>query len=224
MKLAYADIEPLLNFEENNAIALVLENTGQFRNFVFDLHGQLENKSEKMVLSDKNKTMPWTKNVGAAFSLEDLNINNKKSLAKLYEKLVANATAEDLYPITLQLRQQINNYAFELLQSEQLPLFFNTEFSLQELLKAIDIKFESDMRDIGSNIANFIDVQREFLNVKLLVLVNLKSYFTTDELEDIYRHAEYRNLHLLLVENHMSEKIKGEKLVLIDKDLCLVYN
>ena len=55
---------------------------------------------------------------------------------------------------------------------------------------------------------------------QVLFLVNLKTMLLPEELSLLYREAELCGWNLFLFENSERPKLRGEKIRIIDRDLC----
>ena len=67
-------------------------------------------------------------------------------------------------------------------------------------------------------------VVNEFLGISSFVAVNLKSFLSFDELDELYKAIQYKKLNLFLLENKTQERYSAvEKLYIMDLDLCSIY-
>ena len=60
----------------------------------------------------------------------------------------------------------------------------------------------------------------QILRKRLFVFVNLKSFLSQGELSKLYEFAFYEKLNLLLIEGISRDKLDGERIVIIDDQLC----
>lgn len=62
---------------------------------------------------------------------------------------------------------------------------------------------------------------RRWVPLDLVIFLNLKLYISETDLENIYKHIIYNKFNVLLIESSCPEnKLKYEKIKIIDKDLC----
>ena len=67
-------------------------------------------------------------------------------------------------------------------------------------------------------------ITQSFLKRSCFIFIGLKQYLTQDELEELYKVAQYRKIRIMLFENRQPELNKAkETLWLIDKDYCEIY-
>ena len=56
------------------------------------------------------------------------------------------------------------------------------------------------------------------------MLVNAKSFFSSEELAQLYQMTQYLKMHLLMLESHTSNPIHPfENVILFDADLCELH-
>ena len=85
----------------------------------------------------------------------------------------------------------------------------------------MDVRFDENDTTLLERVSAYIDLCNNFLKLKLLVFVNLRSYLSDKELEELYNQVRYYNIKLLLVEHYLtSPALPQEKVLVVDKDLC----
>lgn len=93
------------------------------------------------------------------------------------------------------------------------------EKPFEEVLKLFSVSVVQSREDIYEKMLNFIEIVGRLHLVKLLVFVNVKSFFDEKQLAEIYKMATYREVSLLLIDNKIyGKKIAEETLLAIDKD------
>ena len=99
----------------------------------------------------------------------------------------------------------------------------NQEGNVTDLFKQLDVKFETNPENLLEKLIDYICVISEVFGKKVFVLVNMKSYFTKDELNMLYKKMFYEKIYLLLIENHdNNDIIEEERVTIIDKDMCVI--
>ena len=79
------------------------------------------------------------------------------------------------------------------------------ELEISEILKLYNLKIDP------INIISTLQI------AKILVLPNLKTYLSEDELVALYKYSLYNNVKLLLIERYNTKKLEYEKTMLIDE-------
>ena len=63
-------------------------------------------------------------------------------------------------------------------------------------------------------------VSISILHIRVLVFVNLRSYLTDEQIQELMEEALRQQIYVVLVENSQKNCIEGEKRYIIDKDMC----
>ena len=71
-------------------------------------------------------------------------------------------------------------------------------------------------------LAEYLKLLHQLCKIQVIIFVNLKTYFSQDELEELYKFAFYEKLFLVLIENREKPKLKEEKVCIIDADGCII--
>lgn len=66
----------------------------------------------------------------------------------------------------------------------------------------------------------YVDALVEFCDIKIIVLINVKSYLNREEFFELFKHARYMQVPLFCIESHETYKLEEEKITIIDCDLC----
>ena len=62
----------------------------------------------------------------------------------------------------------------------------------------------------------------QICHIRSFVCVNLKSFFSKEELKYLYEFAVYEKINIIVIESIQSEALIGEKGWILDKDLCII--
>lgn len=222
MKLVYTELEKQLIFQENRVKVLIIENKLLFRKMIDDFNKQVNGAEGAFTLSADDKILRLDKEAAFVLNPFNLEINSRKALTGLYNELGKLGMNEEYYLKTCRIKGQIAEYIYDLLSQVDYTLKVQDDFCLQNLFKAIEMEFETGDGDFLEKLVYFMDVCCKFQRVKILAFVNLKTYFTDDELKELYKEAFYRKLNLLLFENSIDDELLEEDISIVDGDLCLV--
>ena len=62
---------------------------------------------------------------------------------------------------------------------------------------------------------------KQICNVDIVFVLNLKQYFSTEDLREIYKHCFYTKMYLINLEGVKSDSIESDRYIIIDKrSLC----
>jgi CRISPR type II-A-associated protein Csn2 len=221
MKLNNADYNLLFDMKENQINVLVVENQHAFSDIVSSLYFQCQGGEGHFILSDANKALKIANEAEILLDLFSLDFNNRKILGKLYAEL------DDIGKDYIQEKENINasivqNLDEIILKSRYDHLDFQIDLQWTELFKLYKVKIEQDFENLLEKLIEYMKVLVYVCNISVLILVNTKAYFDSEEQKQIYEMANLLKLQLVLIESRESMSISEEKVYIIDKDLCLI--
>ena len=175
-------------------------------------------ESNEIFLLDNNENeLNMGKEMYMIFDLFNIDYNSKKIISKIYEIISENIKKNQDHEIeneTIKLRnyiiQEINELPFEFVMKKELEI--------SEILKLYNLKIDPiNYTSILERAELLIDIISTLQIAKILVLPNLKTYLSEDELVALYKYSLYNNVKLLLIERYNTKKLKYEKTMLIDE-------
>ena len=92
-----------------------------------------------------------------------------------------------------------------------------------EHVTAVGIQLDSGNEEtLFERIAIYIKIMAELLKKKLVILVNSRSYLTSDQIDQIAELCMYSEVGLLLIENVQRDFSKKRNYCIIDCDECCI--
>lgn len=150
-----------------------------------------------------------------------IDCNERKIQQKLYQELVDEmnvAMVEDI----IHLQGEIISYLEKLIKRVPYPLDFDVEENMAGLLKLCHVEIDDQGEILVEKIMSYIKALKQFCNVNIIFFVNLKSYLSQQELEELYKFTFYEKISLILLENSAKEKLENESICVWDRDLCII--
>lgn len=220
MRLAHPELETVLKLDEADAVpSLVIENRRFFREFLQDIYDQLEGKDGKTVLSQADKPVPFSKNAELIDSVTGFSVNQKGVLNKILAALEKDAVCGEHYMRTCELLQAMEEYVFSLTQDFTADLICG-KLGIASVLKGVGLTVNEEGSGTLERFLDYMELVREFDREKLFIFVNLRSYFTDEELIPFLETALAHEYRLLLIDGAANERLPMEKRLTIDSDLC----
>ncbi len=215
MKLTHPRIDTAFDDGIN---VLVAEEPRTFRQFCLDIFESFDG-GEPFVLCDGNREVNLSKCGLLVENVLDFNVNDKKTGNALFNEL-ANIAEEKFPKETADLSKAVSDY-FEKLDCESsVQIDWCDESPVKVLFKAFGIAVKDDYDGYAEKLVNYLSALVHLTNIKFVAFINLKSYFSRNELAEIYKFLRYHGVFALLLESSAKEKIDGEFRVIIDNDLC----
>lgn len=220
MKLSHPLFSTPVVFCENRIPVLAFESPVVFRNMVLEITRAGEEGDGDFVLSRHDSALKSEDHIHIFIDFAHLNEVDKRLQTKAVQALSKSAQ-EQLSMEVYQLSLEIRTFLSKLATLSDFPSAYEESENLTELLKAMD--FHVDLSGLSPIEALYeqICLIHRLSKHQLFVLINAKSYFSSDELSSLYKMTTYNKINLLLLESHIPEIVKEyESVTLFDKDLC----
>lgn len=145
----------------------------------------------------------------------------RNPFAEVLPTLLLRHAQEVMAEETFRLSVQLQEYLGKLAALADYPVAYEQSENLLPLLKAME--FRVDLEDLPPHetLYEYLSLLERLLKDQCFVLVQAKTYFSEQELLQLYSMAQYRKWNLLLLEAHAApRRLEGEVHRLYDADLC----
>ena len=221
MKMIYPDWNQSIIFEENRVNSIYLEDPIVFREILAHLVKQTEGEEGKFVLSEGEKTLPLKKYVDIVLSPFAINLEDKKFYTQIYKELQDQALGEEMYSKTQDITNEARRYLIELLDLLPYDLQLDEIMDYIAFMQSFGVKIQHDDGNLAEQLVEYIMLAKNILKKDIFVLVNLKTYFSQSEIEEIYRSLLPQKVHLIDLEQQKKDyEFSCEYDIIIDTDLC----
>lgn len=201
----------------------IIESPELFAEYVQELYMQCENDEGRFVLSEEENEINLSKVSEIIINPLGLELNQKKIINKLYSELVKTSMSEVMYEKTAELTRYIANYIMDLEDNADYTVQFSDRLDVSILLKAMDVKYEETEESLLEHLIRYIKLVVSLLNVRLIILVNIRSYLNDRQFDELIQEIKYQEIKALFIENQERGCAKGGVRYLIDKDGCEIY-
>ena len=101
-------------------------------------------------------------------------------------------------------------------------LTLDVDFQATGLVKYCNVHMDSCYDNFAEKFIDYLRAVKMICNVDIVFVLNLKQYFSIEELKEIYKHCFYTKLSLMNLEGIKTDPIGGDRYVILDKDLCIL--
>lgn len=221
MKLINTMFDLEIEMNENEVCILSVESPVAYRKVLNDIWSQCNGYEGSFILSENNKELKIQKNVGYIYDPFAINLNDKKILSKLYQELSAQSE-EMLQEDSILLRKMLIGYFDKLINTVPYDIIYKFDFEMLALIKALEIQIDTTEEKFIEKITQYMRVMQQLCGVNIFICLNLKYYFTEEELKLLYESVYYNKIHLIIIESIHTPHVHGEKCWILDKDLCII--
>lgn len=219
MRFIYPEYGIDIELSEGTPTVIVVEDPLCRRKMTSDLWKQYIGEKGGWILSDVENELKISKNIELIVNPFAVGPNDKKLLSALHEEL-QDISNEEYYGDVSKLNSEIVDFLDKIFEKVPYPIESDLEIDTVQLLKMYHVRFEES--EGIERIYNYIKLMHQVLGINIFVWFNGKEFMTDDELYEVYKIAAYEKIHLILIESDIRTIIDVEKLVVIDKDLCII--
>lgn len=206
---------------ENEVNLLCIEKNSILAKLIQELLDQKGGKEGNFILSEKEKILNISKEVEVIVNPFILDCNEKRVQQKLYQEIYELAVGNYL-PETTDLNARIVSYLEKITLGVPYDITFDLEENIQGMMKTYGVRIEQQTTSLLEKIIDYLKILVRLCRIKIFVFVNLKLYLESEELKLLYDFVFYEKISLILIENQVLEKIKCEKICILDQDKCII--
>ena len=200
---------------------LIVENSQFFRRIIQDFY-QHEDDGSGISLIDQGQALDFASDIETVINPTQLDFNNRRVTLNFFKLLTQASLNENNYLPTQELKATLASYLVDLVESTQINFQIGTDdFALTQLAKAVNLHLISD-ENFLTRLIEYQEVMRELGKVKLTVWINLRSFLTNEQLQQLLAANNERELNTLLLESTPRQPIRSLPRMIIDKQLCQI--
>lgn len=215
MKMLLNNYENDIIFDNTYINTLEILNKKAFYQFLKDINNL--NNQDNILFFDNNEQINMDNKIFIIYNFINFDFNTKKITASILNIINNNMDEKDKDKIN-NLYNKLKDIYTHLLDNIDLNLEIQDEFKIEDISKLMKPKINTK-NNLLENILLLMDIESELNLDKLVVFVNLKSYLENEELIELYKYSLYKDIKILLVDNHNYSTNNIEKKLQIDEDL-----
>lgn len=200
MKLVHTNLNTAVLSDKYVFTEWIIESPKLYAYYLQELFLQQNGEEGRFVLSDKEKELNIAKNMEIIVNPFQIEINGRKILNKLYAELDQLSKSELMYVKTLELTGKIQEYLLELEQNTEYVLEFDMDLDMPALFKSVGIRYEVQETDFFEQIIRYIKIAVNVLATKVFVFINLRSYLTDLQMQELIKEISYQDVKGLFIE------------------------
>ena len=109
-----------------------------------------------------------------------------------------------------------------LANSSEYNLTMDVDLQALGLVKYCNVYVDTYYDNLAEKFIDYLRAMKTICKIDIVFVLNIKQYFNTSELEEIYKYCFYMKIYLINLEGIKSNPIKQDKYIIIDKDLCIL--
>lgn len=221
MRLVNCKYDLELNLSEEKINVVCIENRKAFSESLLNIWNQQNGMQGTWILSEAEKELNISKKLLCIINPFAINCNDRRLQKVLYQELENDIQNQYLQELTL-LNGKIVELLDEVICNQSYALEMEDQCGIQDILKLYNVKFCEDFDSLATALIDYIKLMHQVLHIEVFVFANLKAYLTKEELNLFYESVLYKKVYILLIENVYETKNFFEKVMIFDKDMCII--
>lgn len=202
-------------------LVIVVEKEESLVQLISDIQFTIEGRQESIMITESEKQISLSKEANIIIDPWSIDCNSKVIKNHLYRLLfqLAQEISEEEY---LELKTNMFCYIEKISDHISYDIKYNTDVDQMMIFKGLDITVNVQDEDITERLVEYMKLLQSLCKIKVLFLVNIKSFFSSEQILLLYKEARYINLQLILIESVQKTRLSDENMVIIDKDNCII--
>lgn len=223
MKMVWSRYGLELQLCENQISTIVMETPLVFTQLLQTIIRQIEGEEGDLLLSEGDKIFTFSKNVVLIDNPLMINCNEKRIISKIHKEL-GNIVNTEMYEKYSMLNTEIVKFVEIAMDTVPYHLEMDYQVDVTELLKTYNVKIATEETDPLEKLIDYLRALHAICNIKIVIVLNLKQFFTEEQVKQVYEFCFYEKIFLINMEGVKTYLTDVEKCVIIDKDLCLIQS
>lgn len=219
---AYNDLfDDALKMSENQILNIVIENRESYRKLIEDLLHKKAGEDRGVFISENLEEISF-KNIDIISDLFSISLNGKNLLNALLNKIDKLVFDEAFSIDAMKISSQLENLFINISDNLDYEIEFSNVISFKDLAKVSDVRFEEKSLSFLETIMKYVQASSDLLNTKLFIFLNLKAYFSKEEIDFLYEFFIYNKIPVIIIQSEIYFKNDNENLIIVDNDLCCI--
>lgn len=202
--------------EDGSFLGVECESTDYFASMIANCKGYCNDHIA--ILDDKGKELNFEKDVLTIIDFYSLEQITKSALLKLYKQMDSVYNDEEHFGLLEQIEKSVRAL-LESIDVYNMDFDYEVPATLSSYMKLCDVKLKNYSGNVYEDVVDLAALIGTTKMYKVFILVNAKSFFKKDELQEIAKGFIYSKQPLILIDNVVTEeKLEKEKKLVVDSD------
>ena len=220
MKLRINGFENEIKFNDDSVNILTISDAKCFSHIIEVINNKLVGieSNEMFLLDESENELSMDKEVFLLLDVFNIDYSSKKILNKLYKIISDNINMRQDFELQ-SMSLDIRNYIIEEINELPFEFVMKSDLDVIDILKLYDLKIDDTAyNSVLERVEILINIISTLHIANILIIPNLKSFLSEEELLELYKYSLYNNVNLLLIERFYKHKLKYENILLIDEN------
>lgn len=208
--------------EDENMIELQVESPLDYSALIQSLILAADGKESSFAIFDGDKEIAFDKIAEFVISPMILEINERKTLQKLYVNITRIFSESEYYKEYKDIECKLISLISNVVDETRLDITLDDEIDLSGLLKALEVKIACEDSTLAEKVNTFIKTTHILLNKRLFVFNDFDRYFTEAEISEIQKYMRYQGAFGIFITGQNDLSLHCNKKIIIDRDHCVI--
>lgn len=219
--LKHYNWEHTIKFNDGSITHLFIESPMTYRNYVSELLLQINGEEGDFILSDTEE-LSIPKKLAILTDPINLQFDEKKINSKINKDLLSIASnSQALERTSFSLISLLEQYASEIAEDYGYNIDYETP-DISSILKLLSFHITTEYESLADKILEWMNITHDILKIDNFILLNLQTYFTEKEIDQLCIEASSSKHNLLLIDQFNT--YKKHNVITIDSDNCELFN
>ena len=210
-------------FGENRMMEIVLDTSDVYSAFLNSLYLQSNIADSFIILSDQEKELRFDKVAEIISDPFAISVNDRKILGRIYQDMTDHAN-NSMSEQVINAHSVLEKLIIDICDDSEYPMTYEPSPELTDLLKLFKVHINLDDEDIANKLISYVKISHRILGTAFFVFINIRDYLNDELMKLFCRSFSYENVRAMMIERHEYNRIATVDRLIIDKDLCLIYN
>lgn len=222
-KISSHNWEHQIKFNDGSTILLVIEDSDTFRKYITELKSQIEGNEGDFALSNEKDSLSFKDRFAIITNPLQVDFSDKRIQTKVTSLMKNHMSNETHYEAMTMILSQLESFAQDL--EEDFP--FEVEHSepdIQSLLKMFGFSLRLEYQNEIEKLIEYTNVLHDICNIDHFVFISMFDYFNEKTLQTFIKECNANKHNLLFIERHDQNVENIAQKILIDHDLCEIFD
>ena len=219
--LKHYNWEHTIKFNDGSITHLFIENPITYRDYVSELLLQINGEEGDFILSDTEE-LSIPKKLAILTDPINLQFDEKKINSKINKDLLSiTSNSQTLERTSFSLISLLEQYASEIAEDYGYNIDYETP-DVSSILKLLSFHIATEYESLADKILEWMNITHDILKIDNFILLNLQTYFSENEINQLCIEASSSKHNLLLIDQFNT--YKKHNVITIDSDNCELFN
>ena len=146
-------------------------------------------------------------------------MNRKTLISKMLQKFEEKAVDSEHFFHTSEIMRLIETYLDNITEDSDCELSYS-KLNISSIIKAAGIEIDEYGKSNLERMYDYFELVRSFEGDKVFFLVNMRAFYSDDDMREFIRIAIGHRIKIFLLESEIRGKLENIVRTTIDEDLC----